>query len=135
MQSRKFIFSQTLSVLAGQLILSAAMVAVFWFLGYYETSVLLGAVAGSLIATANFFFLSLFASIAADKAEAQDVAGGQKLIQLSYMGRMIGLFLVLILCAKSGIFHVVALVIPLVFTRPILTFRELFNKKKGESQV
>lgn len=131
MKTLKMLLPETLSLLAGQLILSAVMVAVFAVLGYFDFSVLLGAAAGSLIATANFFFLSFFASLAADKAQAQDVAGGQKLIQLSYMGRMVGLFLVLALCAKSGFFHVVALVIPLAFTRPVLTFRELC-KKKGD---
>ncbi len=134
MDSRKFLFQQTLFVAAGQALCTAAMILVFALLGKYSTSVLLGGIAGALIATANFFFMSLFATLAADKAEAQDVAGGQKLIQLSYMGRMLGLFLVLVLCAKSSIFHLVALVIPLVFTRPILTVTELF-KKKGGSEV
>ena len=94
---------------------------------------LLGGIVGGLIATANFFFMSLFVTLAADKAEAQDVAGGQKLIQLSYMGRMLALFLILFLCAKSGKFHLLALVIPLVFTRPILTVSELFKKKGGNA--
>ena len=107
------------------------LIAVFALLNKYDTSVLLGGLAGALIATANFFFMSLFATVAADKAEAQDVAGGQKLIQLSYMGRMLGLFLVLFLCAKSGLFHVLALAIPLIFTRPILTVSEFFKKKGG----
>ena len=42
-----------------------------------------------------------------------------------------GLFLILVLCAKSGIFNLIALVIPLVFTRPILTITEKYNKKGG----
>lgn len=134
MDTRKFLFQQTLFVAAGQALCSAAMILIFALLGKYSTSVLLGGIAGALIATSNYFFMSLFATLAADKAEAQDVAGGQKLIQLSYMGRMLGLFLVLVLCAKSGIFHLLALVIPLVFTRPILTVAELF-KKKGGSEV
>ncbi len=131
MDTRKFLFQQTTLIAVGQTLCTVAMILVFALLGKYSTSVLLGGVAGALIATANFFFMSLFATLAADKAESQDVAGGQKLIQLSYMGRMLGLFLVLVLCAKSGIFHLLALVIPLVFTRPILTIAELFRKKGG----
>ena len=88
-------------VLAGQLIGSAALIAVFVLLEKYQLSVLLGGIAGALIASANFFLMSFFANRAADKAEAQDVVGGQKLIQLSYMGRMLGMFLVLVLLAKS----------------------------------
>ena len=68
---------------------------------------------------------------ASEKAEKQDVKGGQMLVQLSYMGRLIGLFLILVLCAKSGTFNLIALVLPLVFTRPVLTIAEHFNKKGG----
>ncbi len=133
MESRKFLFRETAFVAVGQMLCTALMIFIFALLGKYDTSVLLGGIVGALIATANFFFMSLFISLAADKAEAQDIAGGQKLIQLSYMGRMAGLFLILILCAKSGIFHVLTLAIPLVFTRPILTVAELFKKKGGSS--
>lgn len=134
MTSHKIVFKETAVIAAGQAICTAIMICVFALLGKFDLSVLLGGIAGTLIAVANFFFMSLFADIAADKAEAQDVAGGQKLIQLSYMGRMLGLFLVLVLCAKSDIFNLLALVLPLAFNRPILTVSELF-KKKGGSKV
>lgn len=131
MESRKLVLQQTAIVAAGQVVCTALMIGIFVLIGAFELTVLWGGLMGALIATANFFLMSLFATIAADKAEAQDVAGGQKLIQLSYMGRMLGLFLVLFLCAKSGVFHPLALVIPLVFTRPVLTVSELFKKKGG----
>ena len=131
MKSRSYVFRQTAAVALGQAVCTAAMVGIFALLGKFQLSVLWGGFAGALIATINFFIMSLCADIAADKAEAQDVAGGQKLVQLSYMGRMLGLFLLLFLCAKSGIFHLVALVIPLAFTRPVLTISELLKKKGG----
>ena len=131
MESRKLVFSQTLMVLAGDILLSAIMVGIFALAGHFDRSALLGAVVGALLATANFFLMALSADCAADKAEKQNVKGGQTLIQLSYIGRLIGLFLVLVLCALTKIFNLFALVIPLVFTRPILTVSE-FLKKKGE---
>lgn len=131
MESRKLVFSQTLVVLAGEILLSAIMVGIFALAGHFDRSVLLGAVVGALLAAANFFLMALSADCAADKAEKQNVKGGQALIQLSYIGRLIGLFLVLVLCALTKIFNLFALVIPLVFTRPILTVSE-FLKKKGE---
>ena len=134
MESRKLLFHETAVVAAGQAICTAAMIGVFALLGKFDVSVLLGGIVGALIATANFFIMSLFVNLAADKAEAQDVAGGQKLIQLSYMGRMLGMFLALIVLAKSGFFHPLALVLPLAFTRPILTIAEIFNKK-GENKL
>ena len=131
MDNRKFVLSQVLTVLIGELILSALMVAVFSVLGYFDLSVVFGAAAGAAIATVNHTILILSVMAASSKAEQQDVKGGQALVQMSYIGRLAGLFLVLVLCAKSGIFNLIALVLPLVFTRPILTFAELIHKKGG----
>ena len=129
MNSKNTALRDTLRMIAGQALCTLAMVGIFALLGRFDLSVLWGGLAGAGVASANFFFMSYFANLAADKAEAQDIAGGQKLMQLSYMGRMAGLFVILALCAKSGQFHVLALVLPLAFTRPILTFTELFHKK------
>ena len=134
MRSKNTAFRETASVAIGQVLCTATMIAVFALVGKYSLSVLLGGLLGAAVATANFFIMSFVANLAADKAEAQDVAGGQKLIHLSYLGRMIGMFLVLVLCAKSGYFHPLALVLPLAFNRPILTIAELF-KKKGENKA
>ena len=131
MDNRKFVRSQVLSVLIGELVLSSLMVAVFAVLGYFDLRVVLGAIAGIVIAAANHTVLILGVLAASRKAENQDVKGGQSLVQMSYIGRLAGLFLVLVLCAKSGVFNLIALVLPLVFTRPILTLAELIHKKGG----
>lgn len=134
MDSRKYVLHQTGIIAAGQILCCAAMSGVFALLGQFEGKVVLSAAVGALLATLNFFIMATCANIAADKAENQDVKGGQALIQLSYMGRMIGLLLVLVICAKSGLFHLLALVLPLAFTRPILSIAEIF-KKKGDAKV
>ena len=131
MDSRKSIWKELLPIVAGQVLCTAVMIGIFAVLVYYDQTVLLGGIFGSLIAIANFFFMTLFVDLASKKAEAQDVAGGQKLIQLSYMGRMAGILIALILLAKSGLCNVLALAVPLVFNRPILTFYELIRKKGG----
>ena len=125
------ILFQVLPVLIGQLLLSALMVGVFAALGYFDTGVVYGAAAGALIATLNHLVLVFGVVAASDKAEKQDVKGGQALVQISYTGRLIVLFLILVLCAKSGVFNLLALVLPLAFTRPILTVAEFFKKKGG----
>ena len=127
-------FRQVGIVAIGELLGTAAMIGVFALIGKFTLPVLWGGIIGGLLAIANFFFLCLFANIAADKAERQDVAGGQKLVQLSYIGRMIAMILVLILCAKSGIGHPLALAIPLVFERPILMIDERI-RRKGENKA
>ncbi|MDD5953657.1 MAG: ATP synthase subunit I [Firmicutes bacterium] len=131
MSKPKYILFQVLPVLIGQLLLSALMVGVFAALGYFDTGVVYGAAAGALIATLNHLVLVFGVVAASDKAEKQNVKGGQALVQISYIGRLIVLFLILVLCAKSGVFNLLALVLPLAFTRPILTVAEFFKKKGG----
>ena len=133
MDSRKFVLTETAIIFAGELICSAAMVGIFALLGKYDSTVLIGAVVGALAATLNFFFMALIASMAADKAQKQDVKGGQALVQSSYFLRTILLFVVLFAFAKSGLCNVITMILPLAFTRPILTIAEFF-RKPGEKK-
>ncbi len=134
MKARKYVFQTTAVVLLGEAICCAVMVGIFALAGYFSVPVILGALAGGLLAVGNFFIMALCADMAADKGEQQDVRGGQALIQMSYIGRLIGLFLILVVCAKTGIFNLLALVLPLVFVRPVLTVSELIKKKGGIAQ-
>ena len=131
MEYRKFIFRETGIVALGQLLCSGAMVGVFALLGYYSAAVAIGAAVGAVMGTLNVLFMAIGASLAADKAEKQDVKGGQALIKSSYLIRTVVLVLVLFAFAKSGIANPIALVLPQAFVRPILTVAEFFRKKEG----
>lgn len=131
MEIRKFVVSQSLPVLAGQLVAAAMMVPVSALLGHYDRSVLLGAAAGTLLACLNHTLLVLGVAAASGKAENQNLKGGQAVLQLSRTGRLLGLFLILVLCARSARFSLPALVIPLLLTRPILAAASYFSRKKG----
>ena len=134
-ESRKDVLRQTGIVAVGQLICTAVMIGVFVLVKvstdvkYTMLPVILGGIVGSVLAVGNFFFLALVATVAADRAERQDLEGAQKLIKGSYPIRLLAMAVVLILCAKSGFFDVIALVVPLLFVRPILTIAEFFRKK------
>ena len=128
MDSRKFLFTQTGLVFAGEVLCSAAMVGIFALLGKYDSTVLIGAAVGAIAATANFFFMALVASMAAEKAMNQNVKGGEAMIKGSYIARMAVLFVVLYAFVKSGLCNVITLVVPLIFVRPILTIAEFFRK-------
>ena len=129
MDSRKFIFQETGIIAIGEAVGVALMVGVFALLGKYDTSVLLGGIVGAILSIGNFFFMAVGTSLAADRAEKQDVKGGQALIRNSYMLRLAVLFVLLFACAKSGLFNLFALVLPLIFVRPSLTIAEFFRKK------
>lgn len=129
MQSHKIVWQETKAVALGQLICCIAMLDIYSLIGRFTQSAVLGVLVGGLLATANFFVMALCADIAADKGARQDVRGGQSLVTMSYLGRMAVLFVILALCAKSGCFDLIGLVLPLVFVRPILTVKELIHKK------
>lgn len=131
MDSRKFILKKTAVIALGQLLCVAVMIGVFALLGYYDRSVLLGGIFGGIIAVGNFFAMAVCADLAADKAEQGNVQGGQALVRTSYFGRLAVVAIVLFALVKSGLCHVFAAVLPLIFNRPILTVSEFFGKGRG----
>ena len=134
MDSRKFVLIETGIVALGQALCVAAMIGIFALLGKFDTSVWLGGLAGGVLATGNFFFMAVSASVAADKAVAQNVKGGELTMRLSYFARLAVLFIVLFALVKSGVCNVLTAVLPLAFTRPILFVTEFF-RKSGENNT
>lgn len=132
MDMRKYVLRQTGVVALGEAIGVAAMIGVFALLDAYDSRVLFGGIVGGVVAIINFFVMAIGVNIAADKAEQQNVKGGQAAIKGSYMLRMIGMVVVLFAFAKSGLCNVIALVVPLIFTRFTLTLQEFFRRKPGE---
>ena len=132
MESRTFIIRKTLVLLVGQAFCVTAACGVFALLDRFGRSVVLGGIIGAAIAVGNFFLMAVAADRAADQAVGQDVKGGKATIKHSYTVRTIAIFVVLFALAKSGLCHAVALVLPLVFVRPILMVSEFFRKEKTQ---
>lgn len=138
MNSRKFILQQTAILSAGHLICLAIMVGIFSLLGYWGWDVVVGGVVGTVLAILNFFFTAIGADMAADKAEVnQDAKGGKGLIRSSYALRLAILALLLFASGKilqtygeNGTCTLFALVLPLVFTTPILMVTQFFQKDR-----
>ena len=129
MESRKFVYQQTGTVACGVGLCVALMIGIFALVGAFDLTVLWGGLLGGLLSVGNFFFMALVATVASDKAVAQDVDGGQKLVKSSYPIRLLVLAAILFALAKSGICNVLALVLPLAFVRPVLTAAEFFKPK------
>lgn len=132
MDSRKIVFKETAIIAVGEIICTAVMVGVFALLGKFDGKVLVGGVFGCALAILNFFFMAIGASLAADKAEQQNVKGGQGLLRASMLIRYVVLFIILFALVKSGICNRLALILPLVFVRPVLSVGEFFRKKGDE---
>ena len=134
MDNQKIVFKETAVVLMGQAICVAVMLGVYALLSKFTVKVLLGGIAGGVLATANFFFMAVSASLAADRAEAGNVNGGKALMQSSYGIRLVVLVALLFACVKSGYFELLPLLLPLVFTRPILSIGEFFRKSGDQKK-
>ena len=119
---------------SGVTLCSAVMVGIFALLGHFDSTVALGALVGTVVAVLNFFFMAVVVMMAADKAEKQNVKGGEAMIRIAYPVRMIVLFVVLFAFVKSGLCNTIAMVLPLVFVRPVITITEFF-RKSGESNA
>ena len=129
MDSRKIVLRETAIIAIGELICCAIMVGIFALIGKYDRSVFLGALVGCVLTVSNFFFMAVGTSLAADKAQDQQVSAGKNLLRGSMGLRYLILAVLLFVFAKSGICNVLALVLPLVFVRPVLMISEFFRKK------
>ncbi|MBQ6835506.1 MAG: hypothetical protein IJM96_01220 [Clostridia bacterium] len=133
MNTRQFVLRETAMLAIGEAICTAAMVMVFALSGFYSTSVLLGGIIGCIMAVANFFFMAVSAESAADKAVAGDVKGGKALIKASFRMRLIAMAAIIILLARSGACNPIAMIVPLVLSRLVITVIEFF-RKSGETK-
>ena len=128
MDSRRIVFKETAIVAVGELICCAAMVGVFAALGKFEMNVLWGAIAGTLVMIANYFFMAVTVSLATDRARNGEVAQAKRMVQLSSIVRLVLMGLALVLGIVLGA-NAVAILLPLLFVRPVLLLAEFFRKK------
>jgi hypothetical protein len=130
MDSRKIVIRETATVAVGELLLCAATVGVFAALGYFNMNVLWGSLTGCLVMILNYFFMAVAVSLAADRAEQGDVETAKKMIQLSSTVRLVVMGVALVVAIKLGA-NVLALLLPMLYARPIVLVAEFFRKKEN----
>ena len=134
MDSRKQVLRQTGEIAVGVALCTGLMLVIYYGIGKFDTKVLCGAVAGFCLGVGNFLAMAIVASRAADKAEAQDINAGKVLMQSSYFVRLVLMFVVMVVLTKAQLCDPLAMVIPLVFVRPVITVSELLIKKKSKGE-
>ena len=134
MDNRKEILRQTGEIALGVALCTGLMLVIYYGIGKFSMQVLWGAVAGFVLDVLNFLIIAVMACRAADKAQEQDVNAGKVLMQGSYFARLVLLFAVLVVLVKTGWCDPLAMVIPLVFVRPVITVMELMIKKKSKEE-
>lgn len=130
MDSRKIVFKETAIVAAGEAVCCAIMVGVLAAFNHFQLAVLFSAIAGFVLAVANYFLMAMVVSLATDKAQQGQVQQAKKMVQISSVVRLFLMALFII----AGYFlkaNLLALALPLLFQRPILLVAE-FLRKKGD---
>lgn len=133
MNTRRFVLRETGILALGELLCVAATVGLFAVVGYYSTRALLGAIIGGVLAVGNFFLMAVAAEAAADRAVNGDVKGGKVLLKTSQGIRLIVLFGLILVLAKTGACNAIAMVVPVLAASPMLMVIEFF-RKAGENR-
>lgn len=119
-----------LQVVAGSLILGAAMDIVFLVIGRFDLSVLWGTLLGIACASLNFAFLAATVAKSLGKGKA---AGGY--MGTSYLLRLFFIGAVVIFAIKSPYINYIAAVIPLLFPRVIIIVLQGIMKWNTKPEV
>ena len=148
MQKMKMPIYEIASLVIGELIASAITVGIFLITGYFDMSVIFGAVLGSGVVIGNFILLSVITNhtldtiMAARGSEEMDEEAAaafamqyktklQNTIRLSFILRTAAMLGTLILAfLLQDVFNVIATIVPLLMFRPILTVSQLIMKKR-----
>lgn len=129
MDSRKIVMKETIAVAIGVFLLAGVMVGIYAGLQRFSLKILWSALAGSLVISLNHMFMAITINMAADRAEQGDVKQGQKMIQTSSTLRLVAMGGVLLVCIWLKA-EPLALLLPLLFARPVLMVWSFFRKKE-----
>ena len=106
------------------ILLSALMELVFLLLHRWDYTVLLGNILGAAIAIGNFFLMGL----AVQKAVDQEEKEARSTIRVSQTLRTMMVFVTAGIGVLFSCFHVIAVILPLLFPRIAIAFRPLYEK-------
>lgn len=138
MQKHREILRQVGRLTVALAICVAVMLMVYVLLGAFTREVLLGAVAGMILAIGNFVSLSITVSNAVDRAARDnDPQRAQLSIQASGVIRLLVLAAIYILLFRAKVCDPVAALLPLLMAQAVLKLVEFFRKddKGGDAAV
>ncbi len=127
MDPRKFVIKQFIIVALILLACVGAMYGVFALLGHFTVKVLAGGIVGYLLALGYFFFMLLGNTRIANDENA-DATRAKAMVQGGMLLRYLAVFLILVVCVKTGFCEPFSMVIPLALLNPILLVYDFFKK-------
>ncbi len=118
---------ETLYIALSVFILSVFMQAVFLIIKKWDYTVLLGNALGYIGTVLNFFLMALTVQSAVEKEEKE----AKNALKVSQALRLLMLFVILVICFAFKCFNIIAVILPLFFTRIAIFLRSAIVKKKG----
>ena len=121
--------TETRFIALGHIVLSVIMEAVFLIIGHYDYTVTTGNILGSGVSVLSFFLMCL----SIQKAVMMDEESAQKKMKSSQGSRYLLIVVVMIIGGVLPYFNIYAMLIPLLFTRILVVFRNaMLNKQEAE---
>lgn len=120
---------EVIKMLVGVFVLSLIMIGIFALLGYFDITVVYGALLGWMGCVANYFFLAVSVQKAVEKGE--DKTKGY--MSMSYTLRMIFIAVIIVIAIKLPYFNYLATAIPFFFPRFVIMLNNFRVKKGGEA--
>ena len=120
----KTVIKETKYIAFFVLILSFVMQLIFFVLGKWNYTVLLGNLLSGFVAVANFLLMG----ITVQNAVLKDEKDAKKTIRVSQIYRNLGVLIFTILGVVLPCFNTVCVFVPVFFPRIAVAFRPLFKK-------
>lgn len=144
LKPQKFVLKETGHIAAGVFSMVAIMLIIYGIIGKFSIAALLGGIYTGLLAVANFFIMGLTVQSIAERAseenrteeQLQEMTKHMKAkMQLSYNGRMIAMFALVVVGIAVLDFDPLATLLPLVFPRITIAIMGFLSnaKKKGSA--
>ena len=123
MKTQSPVLRETVKIAVGEAIVLVLMFLIFFLLDRFDATVVAG---GLLGACCNIMYFILLCVGLCSAAAIQDQDKRKKKMSLAYTVRLIVLGIGIAIGLKQDCFNNIAVVVPILMTRPIITAAELF---------
>ena len=123
----KSILKEILIIAVAMIPVCLLMVGIFYLVGHGDYTVWIGAAVGYLAAMLYYFLLALTITIA--YKSTNDASKAKSITSASYVARLLVLAVIVIIAIRNSHINYIAVIIPLVFPRIIITVSGLLQNK------
>lgn len=131
MKTDKTVLRETAHIALGVLVLSLLMESIFLIVGRWDWTVLTGNLLGGGAAILNFFLMGC----TVQKAVNDEAETAAKRMKVSQTLRMLMLLLFAIIGAALPYFHILSVLIPLLFPRIVISVRGIIINRDSSKKT